>query len=110
MAVSTLPTQVSPPELSLSEEPPARVSGAEVLALPVLAGGEDGGTEGVTLGPGAAELLDAAELDLFAVLEHARATGKAGEVTALLLRCCGHYPSSDPATGPVVPRWGRLPR
>ena len=35
MAVSTLPTQVSPPELSLSEEPPARVSGAEVLALPV---------------------------------------------------------------------------
>jgi leucyl aminopeptidase len=74
---------VSPPELSLSEEPPARVSGAEVLALPVLAGGEDGSADGVTLGPGAAELLDRSELDLFAVLEHARATGKAGEVTAL---------------------------
>ena len=54
-----------------------------MLALPVLAGGEDGSADGVTLGPGAAELLDRSELDLFAVLEHARATGKAGEVTAL---------------------------
>ena len=95
MAVSTLPTQVSPPELSLSEEPPARVSGAEVLALPVLAGGEDGSTEGVTLGPGAAELLDAAELDLFAVLEHARATGKAGEVTAVPVASSGGLAGTD---------------
>ena len=87
MAVPSLPTQVSPPELSLSEEPPARVSGAEVLALPVLAGGAggsaDGNAGGVTVGPGAAELLDRVDLDLFAVLEHARATGKAGEVTTL---------------------------
>ena len=74
VAVPTLPTQVSPPELSLSEEPPARVRGAEVLALPVLAGGEDGRADGVTLGPGAAELLDRTELDLFAVLEHQTAT------------------------------------
>jgi len=63
------------------------VSGAEVLALPVLAGGAggsaDGNAGGVTVGPGAAELLDRVELDLFAVLEHARATGKAGEVTTL---------------------------
>ncbi len=80
MAPATLPTQVSPPELSLSAEPPARVTGAEVLALPVLPG-VDG--DGVTLGPGAAELLDESDLDLFAVLEHARATGKAGEVTAV---------------------------
>ena len=80
MVFSTLPTQVSPPELTLSEEPPARVSGAEVLALPVLPGADG---DGVTLGPGAAELLDETDLDLFAVLEHARATGKAGEVTVL---------------------------
>ena len=55
MVVSNLSDQVSPPQLLLSELPAAEVTGADVLALPVLPATED---EGVTLGPGAAELLD----------------------------------------------------
>jgi leucyl aminopeptidase len=74
---------VSPPELSLSEQPAAQVAAAEILALPVLPG--EGRAGSVTLGPGAAELLDQVDLDLFSVLEVARATGKAGEVTPVAL-------------------------
>ena len=50
----------------------------EVLALPVLPAGSD--DDSVTLGPGAAEVLEALALDAFAVLEVLGATGKAGEV------------------------------
>jgi leucyl aminopeptidase len=79
-----LPAQVSPPEFALSEVAPSRVVGVDAVALPVLAAVAGG--DGVpTLGPGAAELLDAVDLDLFAVLEQAKATGKAGEITALPL-------------------------
>jgi leucyl aminopeptidase len=72
----TRSSQVSPPDVALSDVPPSRVVGAEVVALPVLPG-----DDGVSLGPGAAELLDELEVDLFALLEHHKATGKAGEVT-----------------------------
>lgn len=71
-------TQVSPPLFELDDNPPSRVSGVEVVALPVIAS-----DEGLELGPGAAALQDDLDLDLFGVLEQARATGAAGEVTAL---------------------------
>jgi leucyl aminopeptidase len=51
------------------------VVGADVVAVPVLA--EE---DGPALGPGSAELLDELDLDVFALLEQAKATGKAGEI------------------------------
>ena len=70
-----LPSQVSPPQVALSEVPPTRVVGADVVAVPVMYDGAD-----ITLGPGAADLLDEIDVDVFALLEHAGFTGKAGEV------------------------------
>jgi leucyl aminopeptidase len=51
------------------------VVGADVVAVPLVA--EE---DGPTLGPGAAELLDELDLDVFALLEHHKARGKVGEV------------------------------
>jgi leucyl aminopeptidase len=73
-----LPVQVSPPQIALSEVAPSSVVGADVLAVPVLAGARP--EDGVTLGPGAAELVDELGEDLFALLDQAGATGKVGEV------------------------------
>lgn len=73
-----LPSQVSPPQVALSDVAPSAVLGADVVAIPVLSGLE-GGDE-VSLGPGAAELLDEWPEDLFALLDLARASGKVGEV------------------------------
>ena len=70
-----LPTQVSPPQVAVSDVAPSAVVGADVVAVPVLAG-----PDGLTLGPGAAELLDELPDDLFALLESCEATGAAGEV------------------------------
>ena len=70
-----LPTQVSPPQVALSDVAPSAVIGVDVVAVPVLAG-----PDGPLLGPGAAELLDELDDDLFALLEAASATGEAGEV------------------------------
>ncbi len=70
-----LPTQVSPPQVALSDVAPSAVLGADVVAIPVLAG-----DDGLTLGPGAAELLDELDDDLFALLDTFSATGKAGEI------------------------------
>jgi leucyl aminopeptidase len=70
-----LPTQVSPPQVALSDVAPSAVIGADVVAIPVLAG-----DDGLTLGPGAAELLDELDDDLFALLDTFSATGKAGEI------------------------------
>ena len=70
-----LPTQVSPPQVAVSDVAPSAVVGADVVAVPVLAG-----PDGLTLGPGAAELLDELGDDLFALLESCEATGEAGEV------------------------------
>jgi leucyl aminopeptidase len=80
----TLPPQVSPPALSVDERAPHSVAGAEVIALPVLPG------DSLMLGPGAAALADQLAdelpgLDLLAVLETERATGKAGEVVSYVL-------------------------
>jgi leucyl aminopeptidase len=70
-----LPSQVSPPQIALSDVAPSSVVGVDVVAVPVLA--DD---DGPTLGPGAAELVDALGDDLFALLDAASATGKVGEV------------------------------
>jgi leucyl aminopeptidase len=69
---------VSPPQVSLSGASPSAVPGADVVAVPVLGPSADDG--GPTLGPGAAELLDELDEDLFALLEANDATGKVGEV------------------------------
>ncbi len=70
-----LPTQVSPPQIALSDVAPSSVLGVDVVAVPVLA--EPGGP---TLGPGAAELVTELGEDLFDLLESASVTGKVGEV------------------------------
>jgi leucyl aminopeptidase len=69
------PDQVSPPQVALSSASPTEVTGAEAVGIPVLR--ED---DGPTLGPGGAELLDRLDLDVFSLLEHHGASGKAGEV------------------------------
>src|SRR3954451_10315112 len=70
-----MPTQVSPPQVALSDVAPSAVAGADVVAVPVLAD-----PEGLSLGPGAAELLDELGDDLFTLLDAASATGEVGEV------------------------------
>ncbi|HSU02987.1 MAG TPA: M17 family peptidase N-terminal domain-containing protein, partial [Nocardioides sp.] len=73
-----LPTQVSPPQFALSPALPHQIGGAEVWAFPVLPG-----DDGPLLGPGADEASEALGVDLLAALDVARATGRAGEVTAV---------------------------
>lgn len=77
----TLPPQVSPPEFALSAALPHAVLGTEVAAVPVLPGESD--SDPVVLGPGGEELSDALGVDLLAVLELDRATGRAGDVTSV---------------------------
>jgi len=73
-----LPSQVSPPRFALSDLAPSRLLGVGVVAVPVLPG-----EDGVTLGPGAAELADDLGVDLLEVLNATEATGETGEVTEL---------------------------
>ncbi len=70
-----LPTQVTPPEIALTDVAPSAVLGADVVAVPVLAD-----PDGPVLGPGAAELADELGEDLFGLLESASVTGAVGEV------------------------------
>ncbi len=77
----SLPPQVSPPRLSLTETAPSRLADAAIVAVAVLAAGPD--DDGPFLGPGADELIEDSGLDLLALLGPGRATGKAGEVTEL---------------------------
>jgi len=72
--VATLPPQVRPPALVLSELSPEAV-GAEVIALPVQPEDARGA---LLVGPGAAALVE--RYDLLEILELEGATGKAGEV------------------------------
>ncbi len=87
-----LPSQVSPPQVALSDVAPSAVVGADVVALPVLA------DDGPTLGPGSAELLDELGEDLFGVLEHAGATGAAGEIVDRYVLDPGRLTNSDLTT------------
>ncbi|MGH3509389.1 MAG: leucyl aminopeptidase family protein [Nocardioidaceae bacterium] len=70
-----MPSQVSPPQVALADLAPSAVVGADMVAIPVLPG-----PDGLTLGPGAAELIDELSEDLFTLLERAGATGAAGEI------------------------------
>ncbi len=91
----TLPTQVSPPQLALSDAAPSAVAGAEVVALPVLRD-----ADGPALGPGAAELLDQLDEDLFGLLEQAGATGAAGEIVERFVHDTGRL--DNPALTTVL--------
>jgi leucyl aminopeptidase len=66
------------------------VVGADVLALPVLAD-----ADGVVLGPGAAELLERFDVDLFGLLDRGGASGKPGEIVEMVLT---DGPSGDGAS------------
>ena len=79
--LTSSPSQVSPPGISVDARLPHAVPGADVVALPVLPPGEPGGSP--LLGPGADRLGELLGSDLLGVLESARATGRAGEVTSL---------------------------
>jgi leucyl aminopeptidase len=72
---ATLPAQVSPPAFALSGLPPHQLAGVEAVAYPFES--DDGG---LVLGPGAEAAGEALGLDLLAILEAQRGTGKAGEV------------------------------
>lgn len=80
-APRSLPAQVSPPEFALSERRLSSILGIEVVALPVLPAEDADGS--LLLGPGAEEFADHLGVDLLALLELNRATGKAGEITSL---------------------------
>ena len=88
----TLPSQVSPPQVALSEVSPSAVVGADVVALPVLSGAGD---EGPSLGPGCAELLDELPEDLFALLELEGATGVAGEIVGRAVLDASHLSNAS---------------
>ena len=77
-----LPAQVSPPDVALSDRLPGEIGGVDVVALPVLPGGDD---QAVLLGPGAAELGDALGIDLVDVAEVHGLTGAVGDLAALPL-------------------------
>jgi leucyl aminopeptidase len=72
---ATLPSQVSPPAFALSGLPPHELAGVEAVAYPFTT--YDGHP---VLGPGAEAAAGALGVDLLAVLEAERATGKGGEV------------------------------
>jgi leucyl aminopeptidase len=64
----------------LAAEPPSSVAGVEVVAVPYSKDDDD-----LVLGPGAAELVAAHDVDLLALLEHHDASGKAGDVVEHVL-------------------------
>jgi leucyl aminopeptidase len=68
------------PDVVLRSEAPSSVEDVEVVAVPFQKDGDD-----FLLGPGAAELLDAVDVDLLALLELREAAGAAGEVVEHLL-------------------------
>ncbi|HET6560967.1 MAG TPA: leucyl aminopeptidase [Marmoricola sp.] len=86
---------MTPPELlpaiELAAEPPSRVAGVEVVALPYFKDEDD-----LVLGPGAAELLEENDVDLLALLDHHGSSGKAGEVVEHVLL------PSDPELGALT--------
>ena len=83
-----LPTQVTPPELALSDAAPHAIVGVEVVAVPVLPGDDD---TGPALGPGAEELSEQLGVDLLALLEAEKATGKVGEVVRFPVPLGGRF-------------------
>ena len=76
----TLPPQVSPPEFAVTASRPHALAGVDVIALPVLEGADG---QAPVLGPGAVEVGELLGVDLLAVLDADRVSGKVGEVTVL---------------------------
>jgi leucyl aminopeptidase len=74
----SLPRQVSPPEFALSDLGPEAIAGVEVIALPVLTG-----EDSALLGPGAAGVAEALDLDLLEVADVHGVTGKVGQVASV---------------------------
>ena len=74
-----LPSQVSPPEFALSDLLPAAIVGVDTVAVPVLPG-PSGDDSSILLGPGAADLIEAIEVDLLGVAELRGMTGAVGEI------------------------------
>ena len=70
-----LPTQVSPPDVVLSDLAPSAVPGADAVAVPVL-----DEPDGPVLGPGAEALAEELGWDLFALLDSSGVRGSVGEV------------------------------
>ena len=87
MKAPVLPVQPSPPQVALSDRPAHLLLGAEVIAVPVAPPGVTASAgsppETPLLGPGGDDLAEALGIDLLAVLDDARSTGAAGEVTRL---------------------------
>lgn len=82
-SAGSAPAPVPLPDFSVRDGLPHEVPEVEVIALPVLPAGDQASAP--LLGPGAAELGELLDVDLVGVLESARATGAAGEVTTLPL-------------------------
>ncbi|MGA8255697.1 MAG: leucyl aminopeptidase [Nocardioides sp.] len=80
-AAPSLPSQVSPPDVALSQQAPHSIGGVDVVALPVLPADPEGGAP--LLGPGSAELAEALGLDLVGIAESAGLVGKVGEVISV---------------------------
>jgi leucyl aminopeptidase len=80
-----LPGQVSPPEFALSDLLPAAIVGVDTVALPVLPGPAGDDEPGILLGPGAADLIEAVEVDLLGVAELRHMTGAVGEIVEVPL-------------------------
>jgi leucyl aminopeptidase len=76
-----LPVQVAPPGFAVSGLLPHAISGAEVVALPVLPG--TAADDQPLLGPGAEQLAETLGVDLLGALEVDRATGKTGEIVQI---------------------------
>ena len=76
----TLPPQVSPPDFAVTATRPHALAGVDVIALPVLEGADG---QAPLLGPGADEVGELLGVDLLAVLDADRASGKVGQVTVL---------------------------
>jgi leucyl aminopeptidase len=74
-----LPSQVSPPEFALSDLLPAAIVGVDTVAVPVLPG-SSGDDSSILLGPGAADLTEAIEIDLLGAAELRGMTGAVGEI------------------------------
>ena len=81
MTDPALPVQVAPPGFAVSGLLPHAITGAEVVALPVLPGTE--ADDHPLLGPGADQLAETLGVDLLGALEVDRATGKTGEIVQI---------------------------
>ena len=89
----TLPPQVSPPQFALSGALPHALTGVDVVAIPVLPAAAGADDHGLLLGPGADQLVEHTGVDLLGACEVAKATGRAGEVTQVLVP--GSGPGND---------------